>query len=136
MVDTNKLTDGAIKEHRSVRCDYIHIQPGDGTKYELLIADWDDEVMVSGTLCKAYWLRKNSIKSAYPCVIGEEEVSTWERKQIGQSEALDTNLEPALQHHYVWYVAEMGHCDCNPWTARAIIIACYIVIKKWEEMEL
>lgn len=120
---------------REIPCKFVEIHPGDGTRYEVLVADLDEEyLMVGSSLASCYQLRKDSIEEAYPYVAGLKPVTRKEMRDFGPPEALDENLEEELRYHYIWYVAE--HCGmdgnrCNPWTARALILAAHAALEEW-----
>lgn len=101
-------------------------EPGDKTRYEHLVADDGDYVLIGSLsgLYSGYRLRKDSVcdfMSRYPKLSGENYMNY-------QGEVTKYN---ALADHYVGYVA--SHCgfhgkDCNPWTALSIIRAAHELI--------
>lgn len=87
---------------------HITIEPGDGTHYEFIVSA---HPLMSGMLRIAgtphftmydYWI--DSILATYDDIVAADD-------------------QEAVSHHFISYVAERCHSDCNVFTARAMILA-------------
>lgn len=87
---------------------HITIEPGDVTHYEFIVSAHPREpgmLRIAGTPRFAmydYWIE--SILSAYDDIVEADE-------------------QEAVSHHFISYISEKSHSDCNVFTARAMILA-------------
>jgi hypothetical protein len=130
-----------------VRTLEIEIHPGDGTRYRFLVSEGaykpDEFVTVANVegLASGYPLRRDSIKEAYSLVTQvleprDDTHNIGEVIRTGEVDEKGEHINRFVLYPYVGYVAShigMGGKDCNPWTARAAILAAYHAIKTWED---
>jgi hypothetical protein len=105
---------------------FVEIQPGDGTRYEFVIVDFnEDNLWIGGSLMSGYIFRKASIVKAI------DEVEHYH----GFLNKMSSGAVP----HYVGYIAEHNRLKQNIgakyWVARAMIMAAYKVLQDWETEE-
>lgn len=102
--------------HRVAEAAVLITEPGDGTHYEFTVvmptAGHDDGWLYIAGMpsMELYQYRVDAILEAY--------------HRIRKHEARD-----AITDHFVRYVAEVGHGSCNPFTARAMVLA----VGRWLE---
>jgi hypothetical protein len=102
---------------------FIEIQPGDGTRYEFLIQDYNTEnLWIGGSLMTGYLFRKDSIRDAAGAVKDHDQF---------QNSLINGTFIP-----YVGYVAEHNQSrrDIGPklWIARAMILAADHAMDIWD----
>ena len=105
-----------LKERRVGLAHYYHLEPGDGTRYEFIIVRKDPENLwcaeVNRIGFKGYLYHPISITS---CLNELEDGSI----------APKHNPQELQMHHFLLYMSEGAHSDCNPWTARAACFAMW-----------
>lgn len=107
-----------------LRTKFVEIHPDDSTRYEFLIADYNEEnLWIGGSLMTGYLFRKQSILNAAPLVR--------DRKRF-ENDLMEGRVDP-----YVGYIA--SHNERNAvegskyWTGRALVLAATKVLEEWED---
>ncbi len=109
---------------------YVHLQPGDGTRYEFIVcrAYGENEPLDTDNLyCTClnikfigYRYHESSIREYVARVMDLEDVEQIGRKKEGEKLVLD---------HFIEYISNPAHSDCSPWTARAACMAMYTFLQ-------
>ena len=103
-----------LRESRVALARYYHLEPGDGTRYEFMVMRRDAENLycaeVHGLPCQGYIYREFSVLNCMEELVPGE---------------LYARGNPEVFHHYIGYITEGGHSNCNPWTARAMVFAMW-----------
>ncbi len=97
---------------------FTELEPGDGTHYEFLIMRYDR----SNLLCAAVSHGSGSALFAGYTYRVTSVLDCLERME-GAAKEEEIYQEFGQIDHYLGYMTERGHSDCNSWTARAACMA-------------
>lgn len=99
----------------------ITCQPGDGTRYRFIVARKDEfNLWISSVEDTKFTGYVYSIQSVNEFIAHQNQMKDREviLEYFGSDKALRI-------HHFLEYMSEPEHSDCNPWTARAACLTMF-----------